>query len=79
MERSSEKSQAYRRISTRKRAGKTPVGDSEHSYQLHYDHGFLQTHTLGAILAGEEILTVMNTVSTSDQGENIPKSRECGE
>jgi hypothetical protein len=78
MERNSEKSQAYRRISTRKRAGKIPVADLEHPHQLHYDHGFLQTHTLGATLTSEEILTVMNAVSTPDQGEDIPKSRECG-
>ena len=56
------------------------MADLEYPHQLHYDHGFLQTHTLGATLTSEdeEILTVMNAGSTPDQGEDIPKSRECG-
>jgi hypothetical protein len=50
-----------------------PVADSGHSHQLHYDHGFLETHTLGATLTSKEIMTAMNAVSTPDQGGRYSK------
>jgi hypothetical protein len=47
------------------------VADSEHPYRLHYDHGFLETYTFGATLTSDGILTVINTVSTPDQGKTV--------
>jgi hypothetical protein len=47
------------------------VADTEHPYRLHYEHGLLEAYTFGATLTSDGILTVINTVSTPDQGKTL--------
>lgn len=47
------------------------VADAQHPYRLHYEHGLLEAYTFGATLSSDGILTVINTVSTPEQGKTL--------